>query len=55
MPDNCGGMFSQPVAPGMRGLLHLRGGGSALPYPGFLPQNEIRMLRTNRVLPRPRR
>lgn len=56
-PDNCGGLFREPVNVGMRALMQMRQTGTPPSYQfiGFLPQNEIRMLRENRVLPRPRR
>jgi len=55
-PDNCGGLFREPINVGMRALVQLRRIDSLPAYQFiFLPQNEIRMLRANRVLPRPRR
>lgn len=56
-PNNCGGLFRQPMHVGMRGLVQLRQIGSppAYHFAGFLPRDQIRRLRENRVLPRPRR
>jgi hypothetical protein len=56
-PNNCGGLLGEPINAGMRTLMQLRRTGNPPSYQfaGFLPQNEIRMLRANRVLPRPRR
>lgn len=56
-PNSCGGLFREPLNPGMRGLMHLRETANP-PYhqfTGFLSQDHIRMLRENRILPRPRR
>ncbi|MEA3012770.1 MAG: hypothetical protein QOD42_1315 [Sphingomonadales bacterium] len=56
-PYNCGGLFREPLNPGMRVLLQLRQAGNPPSYQftGFLPQDQLRMLRENRVLLSPRR
>lgn len=56
-PGGCGGLFREQLNPGMRGFMHLPETASPPYYQftGLLSQDHIRMLRANRVLPRPRR